>query len=199
MDRALQLAPTGAFGPVTLMGMAARLAVVAVMTALALLSAFAEPAFACSCQGLSPNELAQRAVVIFTGVARSYVGDVPVERATIVEFDVGAIYKGELMQRIRVEAVGGRGPSGGLGPGCEYGFQIGRLYTVFAIDPDGNGTLNTNGCLQNVEGPITPSTYGLAPGQAPSRKDEALLLMVIGGFAIVAVAVLARFARNPSR
>ena len=180
----------------TLLHMAARLAVVAVMTALALLTVFPEPAFACSCQGLSPNELAQRAEVIFTGVARSYVGELPVERATIVEFDVGAIYKGEPMRRIQVEAVGGRGPSGGLGPGCEYGFQIGRLYTVFAIDPDGNGTLNTNGCRQNVEGPITPSTYGLGPGQAPSRKDEALLLMVVGGAALAAFAVLARFGRT---
>ena len=180
----------------TLFHMAARLAVVAVMTALALLSAFPEPAFACSCQALSPNELAQRAEVIFTGVARSYVGELPVERATIVEFDVGAIYKGELMQRIRVEAIGGRGPSGGLGPGCEYGFQIGRTYTVFAIDPDGNGTLNTNGCLQNVEGPISPSTYGLEPGQAPPRRDEALPLMVIGGVAIAAAAVLVRFGRT---
>jgi hypothetical protein len=176
----------------------ARLAVIAVLLGAALLIAFAKPASACSCQGLTPTELAQLAEVIFTGVARSYVGELPVERATIVEFDVGAIYKGEPMRRIQVEAVGGRGPSGGLGPGCEYGFQIGRLYTVFAIDPDGNGTLNTNGCLQNVEGPITPATYGLGPGQAPSRTDEALPLMVIGGVAMAAVAVLARLASRRS-
>ena len=124
--------------------------------------------------------------------------DVPVERATVVEFGVAAIYKGELTERIQVEAVGGRGPSGGLGPGCEYGFQLGRLYTVFAIDPDGNGTLKTHGCLQNVEGPITPETYGLGPGQAPSRTDEALPLMVIGGIAIAAVSVLARLASRRS-
>lgn len=177
---------------------AARLAVIAVSLALALVTAFVEPAFACSCQTLTPNELAQRAAVIFTGVARAYVGEVPVQRATIVEFEVRAIYKGEPMQRIQVEAVGGRGPSGGLGPGCEYGFQIGRPYTVFAIDPDGNGTLNTDGCLRNVEGSITPSAYGLGPGQTPSRK-EALLLMAIGGVAITAIAVLARFGQTASR
>jgi hypothetical protein len=137
-------------------------------------------------------------VVIFTGVARSYVEELPVERATIVEFDVGTSYKGEPMRRIQVEAVGGRGPSGGLGPGCEYGFQLGRLYTVFAIDPEGNGTLNTDGCLRNVEGSITPATYGLGPGQAPSGRDEALLLMAIGAVAIAALAILARFGSRPS-
>jgi hypothetical protein len=164
---------------------------VALMTSIGM-NVFAHPGFACSCQSLTPVELAQRAEVIFTGIARAYVREIPVERATVVEFDVVAVYRSEPTQRIQVEAVGGRGPSGGLGPGCEYGFQIGRLYTVFAIDPDKNGTMGTNGCLRNVEGPITAATYGLGPSRQPRRENEALALMIVGGFAVAILAILAR-------
>jgi hypothetical protein len=135
-------------------------------------------------------EVGPFADLVFTGLARAYSSENRVERYVVVEFDVATVYKGPPASRIQVQAVGGRGPSGGLGPGCEYGFQLGQQYTVFAKDHDSDGIPNTNGCFWNVEGPIDPASYGLAPGQAPARNDEALRLTIVAAFAIVALAVI---------
>lgn len=133
-------------------------------------------------------EVGPFADVVFTGLARAYSSENRVERYVVVEFDVSTVYKGPPASRIQVQAVGGRGPSGGLGPGCEYGFQLGQRYTVFAKDHDSDGVPNTNGCFWNVEGSIDPASYGLASGQAPARNDETLRLTIVAGFAIVALA-----------
>jgi hypothetical protein len=154
----------------------------------------AEPALACSCHHYTPSELAAVSEVVFTGVPRAYVGTKLYD--TIVEFEVRTVYKGPLAPRLQVQAIGGHGPSGGLGPGCEYGFALGRQYTVFATDHDTDGTPNTNGCLQNVEGPINAATYGLASGQAPARSDEVLPLAIVAAVAIVALALIS-IARRP--
>lgn len=158
---------------------------------------FARPSLACSCV-YAPTEVGPFADLVFTGVARAYSTVNPVERYVVVEFQVGTVFKGPPATRIQVQAVGGRGPSGGLGPGCEYGFQLGRQYTVFAKDHDADGVPNTNGCFWNVEGPIDPATYGLASGQAPARSDETVLLSVVAAFAIVALGVIS-IARRPRR
>src|SRR5687768_5195457 len=149
----------------------------------------AEQSVACSCV-YAPMEVGPFADVIFTGLARAYSGENRVDRYVVVDFDVATVYKGPPASRIQVQAVGGRGPSGGLGPGCEYGFQLGQQYTVFAKDHDSDGVPNTNGCFWNVEGPIDPATYGLASGQAPARNDEALRLMIVAASAILALAVI---------
>jgi hypothetical protein len=155
----------------------------------------AKPSVACSCV-YAPMEVGPFADVIFTGLARAYSGENRVDRYVVVDFDVATVYKGPPASRIQVQAVGGRGPSGGLGPGCEYGFQLGQRYTVFAKDHDSDGVPNTNGCFWNVEGPIDPASYGLASGQAPSRSDEALPLLLVAAFAIVALTVIS-IARRP--
>ena len=152
---------------------------------------------ACSCV-YAPMEVGPFADVVFTGVARAYSTDNLVERYVVVEFQVSTVYKGPPAERVKVQAVGGRGPSGGLGAGCEYGFQLGRQYTVFAKDHDADGVPNTNGCFWNVEGPIDASTYGLATGQAPARNDETLRLAIVAAFAIVTLAVIS-IARRPRR
>ena len=157
----------------------------------------ARPSFACSCV-YAPTEVGPFADLVFTGVARAYSSDNAVDRYVVVEFDVGTVYKGLPASRIQVQAVGGRGPSGGLGAGCEYGFQLGQQYTVFAKDHDSDGVPNTNGCFWNVEGPIDPATYGLASGQAPVRNDETVLLSIVAAFAIVALAAIS-IARRPRR
>jgi hypothetical protein len=149
----------------------------------------AGPSFACSC-AYAPTEVGPFADLVFTGVARAYSSDNAVERYVVVDFEVGTIYKGPPATRIQVQAVGGRGPSGGLGAGCEYGFQLGQQYTVFAKDHDSDGVPNTNGCFWNVEGPIDPATYGLASGQAPVRKDETTLLSIVAASAIFALAAI---------
>jgi hypothetical protein len=154
----------------------------------------ARPAVACSCPSFTPTELAQVSEVVFTGVARAY----GVERllSTVVDFQVGTVYKGPLSSRIRVQALGARGPSW-LGAGCGWGYHLGVQYTVFAVDHDKDGVPNTNGCLRPVEGPIDAATYGLASGQAPRRSDEALPLSIVAAFAIVALAVIS-IARRPT-
>jgi hypothetical protein len=157
----------------------------------------ARPSLACSCV-YAPTEVGPFANVVFTGVARAYSTVNPVERYIVVRFQVSTVYKGPPATRIDVQAVGGQGPSGGLGPGCEYGFQLGQQYTVFANDHDSDGVPNTNGCFWNVEGPIDPATYGLAPGQAPARSDEALPLAIVAAFAIIALSVIS-IARRPRR
>lgn len=155
----------------------------------------ARPAVACSCQGYTPAELAAVSEVVFTGIARAY----GVERldSTVVEFQVGTVYKGPPAPRIQVQALGARGWSE-LGAGCGWGFHLGVQYTVFAIDHDKDGVPNTNGCFQNVEGPINPAIYGLASGQVPARNDESVPLSIVAAFAIVALAVTS-VARRPRR
>jgi hypothetical protein len=139
----------------------------------------------------TPTELAEVTEVIFTGVARGYFASTADDTtdSADVEFQVGTVYKGPIASRIRVQAVGARGWSE-LGAGCGWGFHLGVQYTVFAIDHDKDGVPNTNGCFQNVEGPITPATYGLASGQSPARSDEALPLLIVAAFAIAALAVI---------
>jgi hypothetical protein len=147
----------------------------------------------------TPTELAELSEVVFTGVARSYfksTADAMTDSAD-VEFQVGTVYKGPIASRIRVQALGARGLSE-LGAGCGWGFHLGVRYTVFAIDHDKDGVPNTNGCFQNVEGPITPATYGLASGQAPARSDEALPLAIVAAFAIAALSLIS-IARPPRR
>jgi hypothetical protein len=146
----------------------------------------ARPSLACSCQSLTPPQLVATSEVIFTGLTRAYVGKTIED--TVVEFEVSTVYKGPVVRRVQVQARGGQGPSGGLGPGCEYGFQLGQAYTVFANDYDKDGVPNTNGCFRNVEGPITASAYGLGAGAAPARNDEVVPLSIV---AAIAVAVLA--------
>jgi hypothetical protein len=155
------------------------------------------PSLACSC-AYAPTEVAPFADLVFTGVARAYSSANPVERYTVVEFQVDSVYKGAPAARIQVQAVGGEGPSGGLGAGCEYGFRLGQQYTVFAKDHDSDGLPNTNGCFWNVEGPIDAATYGLAPAQAPVRNDETTLLLVVAAFALAALAAIS-IARRPRR
>ena len=150
----------------------------------------ARPAVACTCQAYTPTELVAVSEVVFTGLARAYSSENRVERYVVVDFDVATVYKGPPASRIQVQAVGGRGPSGGLGPGCEYGFQLGQQYTVFARDHDSDGVPNTNGCFWNVEGPIDPASYGLASGQTPARNDETLPLTIVAASAILALAVI---------
>jgi hypothetical protein len=104
--------------------------------------------------------------VIFTGSARAYEGETI--EGTLVGFLVATAYKGALAPRVRVQALGARGSSK-LGAGCGWGFHFGRQYTVFAIDHDKDGVPNTNGCLLNVEGPISAAAYGLAPPRPPRR------------------------------
>jgi hypothetical protein len=150
----------------------------------------ARPSFACSCQ-YGPTDrvaIAEIAELVFTGIARAYGTNYPVERSIAVEFQVGTVYKGVVAPRLEVQAIGGNGPSGGLGPGCEYGFQLGQQYTVFAIDHDSDGVPNTNGCFWNVEGPIAASAYGLPAGRTPEVGGEAQQLAVV---ALIALAVLA--------
>jgi hypothetical protein len=154
-------------------------------------------ALACSC-AYAPKDVGAVADVVFTGVAQAYSTVNPVERYVVVEFHVGTVYKGPPATRIQVQAIGGRGPSGGLGPGCEYGFQLGQRYTVFAKDHDSDGVPNTNGCFWNVEGPIDPAAYGLAAGQAPERNDETVPLSIVAAFAIAALSVIG-IARRPRR
>lgn len=144
---------------------------------------------ACSC-AYTPTEVGVVADVVFTGVAQAYSTVNPVERYVVVEFQVGTVYKGLPATRIQVQAVGGRGPSGGLGPGCEYGFQLGQRYTVFAKDHDSDGVPYTNGCFWNVEGPIDATAYGLASGQPPARNDETVVLSIVAAFAVAALAAI---------
>jgi hypothetical protein len=154
---------------------------------------------ACSCHLYTPTELAGLSEAVFTGVARSYfvsTADAMTDSAD-VEFQVGTVYKGPIASRIRVQALGARGSSE-LGAGCGRGFQLVLQYTEFAIDHDKDGVPNTNGCFQNVEGPITAATYGLASGQVPPRSDEALPLSLVAAFAIAALALIS-IARRPRR
>jgi hypothetical protein len=166
---------------------ARRCLVIAFLVAGLLLSA--RPALACSCHSYTPTELAAASEVIFTGTARAYVGETI--EGTLVEFQVATAYKGALGTRVQVQALGGRGPSE-LGAGCGWGFHLGRQYTVFAVDGDKDGVPNTNGCFQNVKGPISAATYGLPPGQG---DGDAVLLAIVAAVALAALAAMSMLHR----
>jgi hypothetical protein len=142
------------------------------------------PALACSCNSLTPPERAAASELIFTGTARAYVGETV--EGTLVEFQIATVYKGAPGARVNVQALGAKGPSE-LGPGCGWGFHLGRQYTVFASDYDKDGVPNTNGCAQNVEGPISAATYGLAQGDS---GREAVALALVAAAALVVLAVI---------
>jgi hypothetical protein len=168
-----------------------------ILSVLAALLFSARPSLACSCV-YAPMEVGPFADLVFTGVAMAYSSDNAVDRYVVVDFEVSTVYKGSPASRVQVQAVGGRGPSGGLGPGCEYGFRLGQQYTVFAKDHDSDGVPNTNGCFWNVEGPIDAATYGLASGQSPVRNHETVMLSIVAAFAVVALAAIS-IARRPRR
>ena len=154
------------------------------------------PSLACSC-AYAPTDVGAVADIVFTGVARAYFEVHSSDDSAVVEFQVDTVYKGPIEPRIRVQALGGRGMSE-LGAGCGYGFQLGQQYTVFAKDHDSDGVPNTNGCFWPVEGPIDAATYGLAPAHAPVRNDETTLLLIVAGFALVAIAAIS-LVRRPRR
>jgi hypothetical protein len=66
---------------------------------------------------------------------------------------------------------------------------------VFARYHESDGVPNTNGCFWNVEGPISPATYGLSSGQAPVT-DEVAWLSIVAAVAIIALAAIG-IARRP--
>ncbi|MGH2490201.1 MAG: hypothetical protein ACRDF9_01715 [Candidatus Limnocylindria bacterium] len=166
------------------------LVVIAFVIAGLLLSA--RPSLACTCPSYTPSELATVSEVVFTGLARAY-GE---ERllSTAVEFQVVTVYKGAVAPRMRVQALGARGLSE-LGPGCGWGFRLGRHYTVFAVDHDSDGVPNTNGCLYNVEGPISAAAYGLPSGRAPAGDGEVVALLIVAALAVLALASISMLRR----
>jgi hypothetical protein len=152
----------------------------------------ARPSVACSCS-YGPTDgpaIAEFSDIVFTGIASAYGALYPVEYSIAVEFRVGTVYKGIVPPRVQVRAIGGNGPSGGVGPGCEYGFQLGRLYTVFARYHESDGVPDTNGCFWNVEGPIAAATYGLPAGGAPEADGEAGQLALVAAVALAVLAVI---------
>lgn len=155
----------------------------------------ARPSLACTCHyGPAEGEaIAAAADVVFTGMARAY-GE---ERllSTVVEFQVNTVYKGQVAPRMHVQALGARGRSE-LGPGCGWGFQLGRQYTVFAADEDADGVPNTNGCFFNVDGPISAAAYGLSPGRAPTGVGESVQLSIIAAAALIGLAVFGALRRR---
>lgn len=151
----------------------------------------ATPSIACTCQQWSPPELAALSEVVFTGMARTYDNSF-ITRTTdsaVVEFRVDTVYKGPLLPTIRVQALGARGMSA-LGAGCGWGLQLGRRYTIFALDHDTDGVPNTNGCLQPVEGPIVAADYGLPQGRAPTQDVEVARLAIVTAVALLAIALI---------
>lgn len=123
------------------------------------------PAYACTCAAHSPQETANSADVVFTGVVRSVSGGVPYGvsctpgSSVAVRFDVETVYKGDIGPTVSLLAVGGSGGS------CGYTFVRDRRYTVFPLFVAGK--LDAGICRPHVEGPIAAADYGLPAGRPP--------------------------------
>lgn len=125
-----------------------------------------QAALACSCAPFTKAQHGENAEVVFTGVATSIRWIYGLRQAcspssadaVSIVFTVETVYKGEAPKNATVSTVAG-------GASCGYTFETGRRYTVFASRQDGR--LETNLCRGNVEGPIAPAEYGLAPGRPP--------------------------------
>lgn len=134
-------------------------------TALSLLFGAPASVSACTCPARTPQEDAQTASVVFTGVVRSVSGGVPYGvtcgpgSSVAVRFDVETVYKGDVAPSVSVLAAG---------PGsCGYTFARDRRYTVFALSV--GGRLDAGTCRMHVEGAIAAADYGLPAGRPPSN------------------------------
>jgi hypothetical protein len=144
-----------------------RLTLVRVVAVLALafsgIAATASPCWACSCAADTPKGYAQRADVIFTGIAKHVSGG-DSDDGTYgddnlkVRFRVKKVYKSKTT-RITVVRTNESEAA------CGYTFVEGKRYTVFA--QKAHGKLSTNLCSGTKRGRIDPDEYGLPEGYPP--------------------------------
>ena len=131
--------------------------------ALFTVGAAASPCAACSCVEATPEEYAEDADVVFTGVVKEIIGGdaddgVEGDDELRVRFRVKRVYKGQVRRFTRVRT----NESGSL---CGYPFDEGKKYTVFATRADGK--LWAGSCEGTKKGEIDPAKYGLGEGYPP--------------------------------
>lgn len=123
----------------------------------------ASPSWACSCMtsgnaAQDRRDQAERADLVFTGVAKSQrvtdEGDPEFEGDEMIgtRFRVGKTYKGHPGRWVTVSTHVNSAT-------CGYQFEVGRRYTVFADEQ--NGEYGTGLCSGTKEGRINPERYGL--------------------------------------
>lgn len=121
--------------------------------AAAVLPATIQPASACSCIAVSPEELAKSAKVVFTGQARSVTDD---GTFLIVRFRTRIVYKGAVPRHLDVITSNQSGV-------CGFPFHDGKRYTVFGGKIRGAET-STNLCTATKPGGIHPPKFDLPRG-----------------------------------
>ena len=119
-----------------------------VVSAVMLMLFSSDLAFACLCDGFTPQAAARNAATVFTGVVRGRVAPPAGVRSEVrIEFNVETVYKGDAPSRWSVSV---------NATDCGYVFSDGERYTVFVT-----GEGKTNLCMGNVRGAIDPATYGV--------------------------------------
>jgi hypothetical protein len=122
----------------------------------------ASPCWACSCAtsgnaAQDRRDQAERADLVFTGVAKSQrvtdEGDPEFEGDEMIgtRFRVGKTYKGHPGRWVTVATYAN-------GATCGYHFEVGKRYTVFADEQ--NGEYSTGLCSGTKQGRINPERYG---------------------------------------
>jgi hypothetical protein len=113
------------------------------------------PALACSCIASTPEEHADNAKIIFTGMSKRV--DRTLSELT-VRFRVSKIFKGDVPRRVTIVT-----PSDSAACGCS--FKEDTRYTVFGSAR--GERVETNLCSGTTKGRIDHDEYGLPPGSRP--------------------------------
>lgn len=170
-------------GPLTLLRSALRHRGLTVVSAVTLMLFSSNLAFACLCDGFTPQAAARNAATVFTGVVRGRVAPPAGVRSEVrIAFNVETIYKGDAPSRWSVSV---------NDTDCGYVFSDGEPYTVF-VTAEGK----TNLCMGNVRGAIDPAKYGVQaitahPAQpVDNTNTDRLALAAIAVVALGAVAAI---------
>jgi hypothetical protein len=90
------------------------------------------------------EEQVKKAVAVFAG-------EVAQLDEMTVHFKVDAVWKGELGERVVMPINAGKGPDGTIAySSCDYDFQVGRKYVVFAYG-ESIGTMRAYSCTRTAE------------------------------------------------
>jgi hypothetical protein len=108
---------------------------------------------ACVCvpREMTPEEDRQELAEQMRKAVAVFAGEVAQLDEVTAHFKVDAVWKGELGERVVMSINAGRAPDGTLAySSCDYDFQVGRKYVVFAYGKS-IGTMRAYSCTRTAE------------------------------------------------
>jgi hypothetical protein len=147
------------------------------LAAAAILSFGVKEAEACACvaREMSPEQNRQDLVEQLGKAFAVFSGEVVRLDAFSVQFRLEDVWKGEFGEHIVMPINAGQNPDGTVAySSCDYGFQVGRKYLVFAYGKSAS-TMRAHSCTRTTElQPATAETIELLDkiGKRRPKKPE---------------------------